>query len=110
MDDNTLHLVFKLLKRRYRSTETNEKLRRLDYFAHPFEKDNDIRLKDDLDLPSSVSVESLAVQFSAMDEDETKKEQHAVKREEKSPEKKKKSSTLTEDIYDPFNVDNSIQF
>ena len=109
MDDNTLHLIFKLLKRRYRSTETNEKLRRLDYFAHPFEKDNDIKLKDDIDLPMSVSLESLSTQFTAVN-DEDKKEQHATEREDKTPNKKKRSTNITEDVYDPFNVDSSIQF
>ena len=110
MDDNSLYLIFKLLKRRYRSTEANEKLRRLDYFAHPFEKDNDIKLRDDIDLPASVSLESLSVQFSAVNEDESRKSQHAVEREEKSSNKKKKSTAITEDVYDPFNLDSTIQY
>ena len=110
MDDNTLHLIFKLLKRRYRSTETNERLRRLDYFAHPFEKDNDIRLKDDVELPMSVSLESLATQFTAVNDDSTKKSQHATEREEKSSSKKKKSTIITDEVYDPFNANTPIQF
>ena len=61
-------MTFKLLKRRYRSSETDEKLKRLDYFNHPYEPDNTIRLIDDVNLPASISLYSLATQFVALAE------------------------------------------
>lgn len=54
-----LYMTFKLTKRRYRSTEEDEHLRRLEYFNHPYEIGNDIRLIDDVELDKSVSVELL---------------------------------------------------
>ena len=56
-----------MLKRRYRSTEENEKLRRLEYFNQPFEPGNEIRLIDDIDLEKPLALESLATQFEAVD-------------------------------------------
>jgi hypothetical protein len=67
MDTGELYLTFKMLKRRYRSSETNIKLRRLEYFSHPFEEDSEIRLKDDFGLSRSLSLESLATKFSPTD-------------------------------------------
>lgn len=57
-----------MLKRRYRSSEDNHKLRNLTYFNHPFENGNEIRLIDDVDLPKSLSLESLATVFVAKDD------------------------------------------
>lgn len=65
----TLFLTFKLLKRRYRSTEDNHKLRSLTYFNHPFEEGNEIKLIDDIDLPKSISIESLSTVFVAKEND-----------------------------------------
>lgn len=67
MDTGILHMIFKMLKRRYRSSESNTKLRRLEYFAHPFEDGSEIRLKDDFDLNKSLSLESLSTKFSPAD-------------------------------------------
>ena len=81
-DSGDVYLTFKMLKRRYRSSETDEKLKRLDYFNHPYEKDNTIRLIDDVDLPKSVSLYSLATTFVALEETKRGK-QSVVKREDK---------------------------
>jgi len=67
MDTGELYMTFKMLKRRYRSSESNLKLRRLDYFSHPFEEGSEIRLIDDVDLPKSLSLESLSTKFSPTD-------------------------------------------
>ena len=50
VDTGELFLTFKMLKRRYRSSEEDEKLRRLEYFNHPFEYGNEIKLIDDIDF------------------------------------------------------------
>lgn len=65
LDTDELYLTFKMLKRRYRSSEEDEKLRRLDYFNHPYEPGNEIRLIDDIDAEKSLSCISLASQFAA---------------------------------------------
>lgn len=105
-DTNELYMIFKLLKRRYRSTEENDHLRRLDYFAQPFEEGSEIRLVDDLELPKSVALESLATSFVPVDDKRGK--QNAVERE-----KKKTNTGFNEDIldnFDPFNMEKSNNF
>ena len=62
-DTDEVFLAFKLLKRRYRSSESDEKLKKLDFFHHPYEEGNTIRLIDDIDLPKPISLYSLATQF-----------------------------------------------
>jgi hypothetical protein len=96
-DTNELFLTFKMLKRRYRSSEENEKLRRLEYFNHPFEPNNEIRLLDDIDLPRPLSLESLSTQFEAIDDKRGK--ENAINREVKD---KKKKKTYVENDYDDF--------
>lgn len=81
-DTNDLYLTFKLLKRRYRSSETTEKLKRLDYFNHPYEHGNTIKLIDDIDLPKSVSLFSLSTTFVAY-EDAKKGKHNAIERNNK---------------------------
>ena len=82
-DDQKVYLTFKMLKRRYRSSETDEKLKRLEYFNHPYEEGNTIKLIDDVDLPESISLYSLATQFVALDENRRGRKS-AIAREEKS--------------------------
>lgn len=102
-DTNELFLTFKLLKRRYRSSEEDEKLRRLDYFNHPFEPNNEIRLIDDIDLPRPLSLESLATHFEPIDEKRGK--QNAIDREVKdSGKKKKKHTTFIDEDPEEFDV------
>ena len=106
-DTDELYLVFKMLKRRYRSVEEDEKMRRLDYFGHPFAPGNEICLIDDVDLPKPLSVSSLATQFVAADEKRGKK--NATERPEKKI-KKKSSIFIDEDEFDPFNAEKAVNY
>src|SRR5699024_737947 len=96
-------LTFKLLKRRYRSSEENEKLRRLEYFNQPFEPNNEIRLLDDIDLPAPLALESLSTQFEAVDNKRGK--ENAVTREVKKKKKRDFNDELNDDPFD-FNNHN----
>lgn len=93
-DSGEVYLTFKLLKRRYRSSETDEKLKRLDYFNHPYEPGNTIKLIDDIDLPESVSLYSLATQFISL-EDSKRGKRSVVEREEINP--------TPDPMFEPFN-------
>lgn len=115
-DTGELYLIFKMLKRRYRSTETEEKLRRLDYFAHPFAPGNEICLVDDFYEHKSRSLESLSTQFVAV-EDKTKK--NAVEREMKDDKKEEKKGSRSkyvpvisdeDDEFAVFDEESAIQF
>lgn len=85
IDTGKVFLTFKLLKRRYRSSEDDEKLKRLDYFNHPYEEGNTIKLIDDTDKPASVSLMSLSTQFEAFNDGRTGKrgQRNVVEREDK---------------------------
>lgn len=101
-----LYLTFKMLKRRYRSSEENLKLRSLTYFNHPFEKGNEIRLIDDVELPQSLSLESLATVFVAKDDS---KQDTAVER----PTKEKPQSILKKketEEYEDFDFSKAMNF
>lgn len=104
VDTGELFLTFKMLKRRYRSSEEDEKLRRLEYFNHPFEYGNEIKLIDDIDFDKSVSLESLATKFEAVDDKRGK--QNAVERNDKTPKKKSKISGE----FEPFDFDKALNF
>ena len=80
-DTKEIFLTFKLLKRRYRSSEDDEKLKRLDYFNHPYEPGNTIKLVDDIDLPKSISLYSLSTQFMSLEETGKRKGSGAIERE-----------------------------
>ena len=80
-DTKEVFLTFKLLKRRYRSSEDDEKLKRLDYFNHPYESGNTIKLVDDIDLPKSISLYSLSTQFMSLEETGKRKGSGAIERE-----------------------------
>ena len=106
MDTGELFMTFKLLKRRYRSTEENDHLRRLEYFNHPFEVGSEIRLIDDVDLPKPLSLESLSTQFEPVEDKRGKK--NAIERNDMNSSKKKKQ----EEDYDfsPFDFGKSNNF
>lgn len=111
-DTNELYFIFKMLKRRYRSADENEKMRRLDYFAHPFTPGNEIRLIDDKDLDKSVSLESLSTQFVAMDDKRGKTSSDTRNKEKKEKDKKKKSEYIdeNEDEFSPFDFTQNKNF
>lgn len=113
LDTGERYMTFKLLKRRYRSVEENEKLRTLDYFNHPFEVGNDIKLVDDIYDTESRSLESLANSFGPDEKSfENNKvsdtgQENAVEREDKS-----KKSSVTEAIedFDAFDFSKTINY
>lgn len=57
--DDDIFMSFKLLKRRYKSLEPNVMLHGINYFSHPFEKGNTIKLIDDINNKKSLSLSSL---------------------------------------------------
>lgn len=103
-------MSFKMVKRRYKSSETDEKLRRLDYFNHPFEEGSSIRLIDDVDLPNSLSLESLSTQFVA--EDDKRGKTSTVKRSEVQPANKSKKNSVFDDVgeFEPFDMSAGAHF
>lgn len=80
-DTGELFMVFKLLKRRYRSSETTEKMRQLDYFNQPFEEGNEIKLKDDIDLDEPLGLLSLSTEFGPENQPNKRGNTNAIKRE-----------------------------
>ena len=90
-------MTFKMLKRRYRSSEEDEKLRRLDYFNHPYEPGNEIKLIDDFYMDKPISQYSLSSEFASLEETKRGKK-NATERKEK-----KKNKELD---FEPFSFDN----
>lgn len=106
-------MTFKMLKRRYKSTEDDINLRRMDYFNQPFEEGNDIKLIEDIDLPKSVALESLSTKFSPMQDDNKRGELNVIDREEKKEKKKKNKDYISVDTdieFEPFNFENALNF
>lgn len=101
-----LFMTFKLLKRRYRSSDENEDLRRLDFFHQPYEPGNEIRLLDDIDLPKPLMLRSMSNQMLSL-EDVKRGKKNAVEREEKSKSNKMLFQMME---YDPFDDSKSIQY
>lgn len=102
-DTEELYMTFKLLKRRYRSSEDSKKLRELEYFNHPYEPDNSICLIDDINLPKSLSLYGLASQFLPMDDGSKRGKKNATDR----PKEKKREQNDFDSIFEPFDADNS---
>ena len=105
IDTGENYMTFKLLKRRYRSSETSEKLRKLEYFNHPYDPDNGIRLIDDLEAPKSISLTSLATQFAGAEDASKRGKKHAVDREIKEDKKTKEKSGYNVE-FEPFDFGN----
>lgn len=89
-------MTFKMLKRRYRSAEDDEKLRRLDYFNHPYEVGNEIKLIDDFYMDKPLSQYSLSSTFVSLEE---------TKRGKKNATDRKKEKTKKELDFEPFSFD-----
>lgn len=97
-DTGDLYMTFKLLKRRYRSSEESEKLRRLEYFNHPYDPDNSLRLIDDVDGDKCLSLTSLTQIFVQANPNESKHgKKNAMERKEK-----KKGTNVEDGEFDPF--------
>ena len=82
-DTNELYMTFKLLKRRYKSVEENEKYRKLEYFNHPYDPENEIHLIDDVDEEKPLSLISLATQFVGAEETSKRGIKNATERKNK---------------------------
>lgn len=80
MDTGDIYLTFKLLKRRYASHETDNTLRELEYFNHPYAEGSSIRLIDDIYMDESVSLTTLSSQFVAAEVVGTRGRKNARKR------------------------------
>lgn len=100
-DTGKLYMTFKRIKRRYRSIEEDEQLRRLDYFNQPFEECSEIRLIDDIYSDKPAALTSLATQFKPND---ARDESNAVKRKTK-----KREGAIAEE-FDVFDADNYQNF
>lgn len=103
-DTGELFMTFKLLKRRYRSSDENPDMRRLEYFNQPYEPGNEIRLLDDVDLPRPLMIKSLSTQMVAL-EDVKRGKKNAVEREDKTG-----ATKFAIMDYDPFDSNESIQY
>lgn len=89
IDTDEVYMTFKLLKRRYRSSETSEKLRKLEYFNHPYDPNNFIKLLDDVNEPKSLSLTSLATQFMGVEDVSKRGKKNVTDRDEKEKQNKK---------------------
>lgn len=69
------YLTFKRVKIRYKD------LSDLGYFNHPFQSNNRIQLIDDIDLPQSLSEDSLTSDFDGVDLLNKKGKRNATERE-----------------------------
>ena len=110
IDTGELFLTFKLLKRRYRSSEENEKLRRLEYFNHPFEAGNEIRLIDDVELPKSLSLESLASEFESTEDKRGQTNATARESKDKGRDRKTLNFSTPSNDFDPFDFNKTSNY
>jgi replicative DNA helicase len=105
-DTLELFMTFKLLKRRYRSSDEDENMRKLQYFNQPYEPGNEIKLMDDVGLTKPLMTLSMSNQMMAL-EDVKRGKKNAVEREEKVKTANQMYQMMD---FDPFDVDKSIQF
>ena len=108
IDTGELFLTFKLLKRRYKSTEDSNKLRRLEYFNQPFETNSEIKLIDDINLPKPLALESLATQFAPTEDKRGATNATNRSSKDKSYDINKKDKSVFDDPdlgFEPFNFD-----
>lgn len=91
---------FKLLKRRYRASESVEKLRNLEFFYQPCVKGNEIKIMDDVDEMKSLAVYSLkSAQDNSLGDpniENMKKDAEEAAREHKAAKMRKKMDDTVE--------------
>ena len=107
-DTGELFMTFKMIKRRYRSCDDSEKMRRLDYFNHPYADDNSICLLDDVDLDKSLSLYSLATKIAPDPNVGSRGRYNAIPRktiEEIRQEEELKKKLAEDDSFGEFNPD-----
>lgn len=101
-----VYMTFKLLKRRYRSADNDEKLRELEYFNHPYAKGSSIRLVDDIEMGESISLTSLSSEFVALENNTKRGKKNATEREQIR--KKDDDDTLEISSFEPFDMNKQI--
>ena len=99
-----VYLTFKLLKRRYRSADTDDNLRELEYFNHPYAKGSSIRLVDDVEMEESISLTSLASEFVAADTNNKRGKKNAIERDVEEDDE----DTLEISAFEPFDMNKQI--
>ena len=102
-----VYMTFKLLKRRYRSADNDEKLRELEYFNHPYAKGSSIRLVDDIEMGESISLTSLSSEFVALENNTKRGKKNATEREQVRK-KDDDEDTLEISSFEPFDMNKQI--
>ena len=100
LGSDEVYMTFKLLKRRYRSSDNDDKLRELEYFNHPYAKGSSIRLVDDVEMEESISLTSLASEFVAADTNNKRGKKNAIERDVED--------TLEISAFEPFDMNKQI--
>lgn len=104
LGSDEVYMTFKLLKRRYRSSDNDDKLRELEYFNHPYAKGSSIRLIDDIEMDESISLTSLASEFVAADTNNNKRgKKNAVERDVEDDE-----DTFEIQAFEPFDMNKQV--
>ena len=105
LGSDEVYMTFKLLKRRYRSSDNDDKLRELEYFNHPYAKGSTIRLVDDVELEESISLTSLSSEFVAL-ENTKRGKKNAMEREQirEDPD----DDTLEISTFEPFDMNKQV--
>ena len=106
LGSDEVYMTFKLLKRRYRSSDNDDKLRKLDYFNHPYAKGSTIRLVDDVELEESISLTSLSSEFVALEN--TKRGKKNAMEREQIREDSDDDDTLEISTFEPFDMNKQV--
>ena len=104
LGSDEVYMTFKLLKRRYRSSDNDDKLRELEYFNHPYAKGSSIRLVDDVETEESISLTSLASEFVAADTNNKRGKKNAIERDVEEDDE----DTLEISAFEPFDMNKQI--
>lgn len=104
-ETNQPFMTFKLLKRRYRSNDDDDKMRDIEYFNHPYAEDNSIRLIDDVNQEESVSLISLASDFLPMEDSRRGKKNVIARKEAKKKDEEDDDDNILGDAsFDAFDM------
>ena len=106
LGSDEVYMTFKLLKRRYRSSDNDDKLRELEYFNHPYAKGSTIRLVDDVELEESISLTSLSSEFVALEN--TKRGKKNAMEREQIRENSDDDDTLEISTFEPFDMNKQV--
>ena len=106
LGSDEVYMTFKLLKRRYRSSDNDDKLRELEYFNHPYAKGSTIRLVDDVELEESISLTSLSSEFVALEN--TKRGKKNAMEREQIREDSDDDDTLEISTFEPFDMNKRV--